>query len=339
MGKEIEGYALPGNAERKSGMAMVYVARPSSQGPWIRFNVFAENAGIDSLEAGYTLARQHLWFNINPGRHRLLTVAENTGEVDMDFKADSTYFFRQDVTPGFFMARNRLEETDSIEGTWNVMRTRPGTRLRTEMVVTDTTLRYAKPERNATGFELLADFRTGGMTGGPQRQSGLVSDNGDKASIGKTGFGIAMRFFFLEQLGLSAETGALFGSASAKDTKAMSYMNEWSSNLGLIVVPYTQPTGFGFLRYALSGGMNYTRLALADEYIDFVTSTNPVFFYPEPATGFGWYLGPEFDLVQKRGLLIQIGARFLQENPQYPRGTKAFAGSEILGSLGLGYKF
>jgi hypothetical protein len=337
--KEIEGFDLPGAKDNQPGMAAVYVSRPSSVGGLVRFNVFAENADIDSLEAGYNKAGQHIWFSINPGRHRLLSVAENVAEVELDFKADSTYFFRQDPGPGFLMARNDLVTTDSVEGKYLVKTTKPGTMLRGRLVV-DEKLRLEAHPMSGRGLRAYADIRFGGMTGGLQAESGLESEKGDEAKINKGGFGIALRYYFIDRVALHFGTGALWGSATAPGTKAMDYTKQWSTDVGLVVVPWQKAIGMGLMQLGMAGGLQYTRLALAQEFVDFVEAGNPDFaFYDDAATGMGWYVGPEFEVVARRGFVFHIDGRFVQEYPEFPKGTKAFSGSELLFGAGIGYRF
>jgi hypothetical protein len=119
----------------------------------------------------------------------------------------------------------------------------------------------------------------------------------------------------------------------------MSYTRAWSSDLGLVAVPWQSTKGAGLMQFALSGGLNYTRLVFADEYQDFIESTQPFIFNDDAASGFGWYAGPEFQYIVKNGFIMHFDVRFIQENPEFPQGTQAFAGSEVLGGFGIGYKF
>jgi len=125
--REAEGFQLPGQSDKEAGKAMVYVVRPSSVGALIRFNVFVDNTKEDTLEAGFTRGGQHFWFNIGPSPRKLLSVAENTAEIEIDFKADSIYFVRQDASMGFVMARNKLVQIDEVEGKYSLKKTELGT--------------------------------------------------------------------------------------------------------------------------------------------------------------------------------------------------------------------
>jgi hypothetical protein len=125
--KESEGFQLPGDADKVPGKAMVYVVRPSAVGTLVRFNVFVDNTKEDSLEAGFNRGAQHFWFTVAPGPHKLLSVAENTADMEIDFKADSVYYVRQDAKMGIVMARNNLVQIDEVEGKYNLKKTKLGT--------------------------------------------------------------------------------------------------------------------------------------------------------------------------------------------------------------------
>ncbi|HKP94225.1 MAG TPA: hypothetical protein VJ385_00575 [Fibrobacteria bacterium] len=336
--KETEGFVLPGAKARIPGMATVYVARPSRYASRVSFNVFAENTRIDTLEAGSNKAGQHIWFSLNPGRHRLFSVAENTAMVELDFQADSTYFFRQDVTAGFIMARNHLSETDSLEGKYNVKITEPGTMLRTKLVATEK-MRNGGRSTRSQGLHVLADFRIGSVTGGLQKRSGLVNDDGDKANVEKIGFTIALRYFFFDRMGIHVGTGGLWGRATASGTEPMGYTNAWSTDLGFVAVPWQMEAGKGVLQLGVAAGLDYTRLAFAEEYKDFVESQQDFRFNDDAGSGIGWYAGPELQWLMGNGFLARCDARFMQENPRFPKGSRDFDGSEILIGFGLGFRF
>jgi hypothetical protein len=335
---DIEGFELPGAKNRVPGMAMVYIARPSFWGGMHPFEVFVGNPYIDSLEAGYNDNNQHFWFSLNPGKHRILSVAENTSNLELDFKADSTYFFIQHTSMGFLNPRNKLEEMDSIEGAYRIKHTSLGTAIQEKISVIESP-QLRSHTLPVQGLEALWGAKIGGVTGGVQMDPGLINENGVMASTLKMGFDIGLRYFFTDHLAVHLESGGVWGSAVAVGTKNMDYSKEWSSNLGLVLVPYNQFVGFGFIRYAVSGGLNYTRFTLADPYKNFVESHSNLVFYNDAATGFGWYIGPEFEIVTKIGIIYQIGGQVLQQYPHYPKGDRAFSSTSVLGSFTLGYRY
>jgi hypothetical protein len=336
--KETEGFELPGSREKRPGTATVYVARPSLVGKWAPFHIFAENARIDSLEVGSTRGAEHIWFAINPGKHRLISVAENTAIAETDFQADSTYFFRQDARPGFFMARNELMPTDSLEGKYNVKITQPGKSLKRELAVSQA-MRSGGSHISARGLHVSVAFDFGGVTGGLQSRSGLVNDNGDKATTDKVGVDLDLRYYIWDRLAIEARTGGLWGHANAPKTKPMDFTNAWSSDWGLVGVPWQTESGLGLLQFGLAAGFNYTRLALAKEFKDFVSASGAFVFNNDAATGIGWYAGPDFRILMKNGFLIHSDLRYIKEKPRFPKGEADFDADEIIAGIGLGYKF
>jgi hypothetical protein len=75
--RETEGFSLP--ASPRPGKAMIYVVRPSGTGALIRFNVFVENPGIESQEAGFTRGGQNLYFETGAGYRQIFSVLESPG--------------------------------------------------------------------------------------------------------------------------------------------------------------------------------------------------------------------------------------------------------------------
>jgi hypothetical protein len=191
----------------------------------------------------------------------------------------------------------------------------------------------------STGFQVTARVDVGGVLGGPQKRSGLVSEKGDAASTSKVGFSFGVRYYPLSFLGFEAETGGMYGSATAPNTKSMNFTNAWSSNFGLSLIPWQRLIIRARLQAVLSGGLNYTRLALSNDYKAFVEQNNPVVLTDDAATGLGWYAGGGLRILQKSGLLGEIGLRYSDEYPKFPLGDKAFSAQSLLLDLDLGYQF
>jgi hypothetical protein len=130
--KLIENYKLPASNAENPDMALVYVVRPAGVGTLVRFNVYVDDPGKDNLdenprEAGYTRGTQHIWFFVEPGEHTICSVAENRAELKLFAEAGKTYFIKQNVQMGAFVARNSVEFLDDVEGTYWVKETRLGT--------------------------------------------------------------------------------------------------------------------------------------------------------------------------------------------------------------------
>jgi hypothetical protein len=189
------------------------------------------------------------------------------------------------------------------------------------------------------GVQVQFRMDIGSVVDGAQRESGLVSEKGDTARTSKMGFYLGLRYYPLSFFGFEAETGGLFGSATAKDTKSMSFTRAWSSNLGVSLIPWQKKLLRSRLQAALSGGASYVRLAFADEYKDFVEQNTGVVFYDDAASGFGWYAGGAFRILSKTGYVSELGIHYSQEYPMFPKGTKAFTAANVFLDLSLGYAF
>ncbi|HSD36690.1 MAG TPA: DUF2846 domain-containing protein [Rhodocyclaceae bacterium] len=117
MKSQVAGFALPKLPE--SGKAIVYVVRPSGVGPLIRFNVFVDDQE-DASEMGYTRGSQYIYFNLKPGKHKILSKAENWAEAEVDAKAGDIIFIQQDASMGFLMARNSVMSIPDYQGKYHV---------------------------------------------------------------------------------------------------------------------------------------------------------------------------------------------------------------------------
>ncbi|MDP3013238.1 MAG: DUF2846 domain-containing protein [Candidatus Subteraquimicrobiales bacterium] len=124
MALEVSGYNLPKQNEAES--ALIYVVRPSSLGALIRFNVFLDDKE-DNSEMGYNRGSQYIYFLVNPGKHTILSKAENWAEISVDVKAGETVFLKQNPSIGIIMARNSLELIQEVEGKYHVKNTSLGT--------------------------------------------------------------------------------------------------------------------------------------------------------------------------------------------------------------------
>lgn len=192
---------------------------------------------------------------------------------------------------------------------------------------------------HATGTQVLLRLNLGRAVSGIQSESGLVNDKGDEAKTNKVAFYLGARYFPVALIGLELETGYMRGSASAPDSKAMDLTDAWSTNLGVSLVPWQLPSFNGLLQAALSGGLNFTRLTLAEEFREFESDFFGFTLTEEAATGFGWYGGADLRFIDRSGFLLEGGVRYSQEFPKFPKGEKAFSGSNILFDIAFGYCF
>lgn len=128
MKKAITNYKLPN--ESKANEAVIYVLRPDNMGSMVRFNI---HIGLDDHEAneiGWTRGYQRLVFYLPEGEHRILSVAENTAEMDIKVKAGEKVFLRQNPHFGLLFARNSLHRIDELEGTYWYMKMKDGEQRR-----------------------------------------------------------------------------------------------------------------------------------------------------------------------------------------------------------------
>lgn len=124
MKSAIQNYKLPNEAQK--GEATIYVLRPDSIGGLVRFNIHVGHDDNDENEIGWTRGNQKLLFYLPAGKHRILSVAENTYEIDLEVKAGEKIFLRQNPHIGFIFARNSLHKSEKIEGTYWFMKLEDG---------------------------------------------------------------------------------------------------------------------------------------------------------------------------------------------------------------------
>jgi hypothetical protein len=113
------------------GKAMVYVVRPSSLGGLIRFNVFVGDQEAQS-EMGYTRSSQYIYFQVNPGDHKIYSKAENWAEAQISAKAGDIIYIQQEPSMGVIMARNSIAKVEEFQGKYYVKTLTPGTIIKTE---------------------------------------------------------------------------------------------------------------------------------------------------------------------------------------------------------------
>lgn len=99
--------------------AAVYIVRPGGTGTDIKFNVFLDNRDKKS-EMGYTKGSQYIYFNVSPGKHTIYSKAENWAIIDINAHAGDVVFLKQNPKFGWIMARNSMENIDSVEGKYYV---------------------------------------------------------------------------------------------------------------------------------------------------------------------------------------------------------------------------
>lgn len=97
------------------GKAIVYVLRPSSQAMLIRFNVFVDDQK-DSSEVGYTRSGQYIYFNLQPGQHKIYSKAEEWAETTLSVREGDIVFLRQEPAQGAYSSVNTIDRVPDDEG-------------------------------------------------------------------------------------------------------------------------------------------------------------------------------------------------------------------------------
>lgn len=140
--KAIGDYKLPNEA--KTNEAVIYVLRPDHMGSLVRFNIHIGLDDHDENEIGWTRGYQRLAFYLPAGKHKILSVAENTAEMDIEVKPGEKVFLRQNPHFGFLFARNSLHRIDETEGTYWFMKMKDGKYKRKRLKVEDKVLSSVK---------------------------------------------------------------------------------------------------------------------------------------------------------------------------------------------------
>lgn len=117
MKKATENYSLPKTAHNEK--ALIYVVRPSGLGTLVRFNVYLDDKE-DSSEMGYNRGGQYIHFYTTPGPHKILSLAENWAEVNINPKAGEILFIKQNPELGIIMSRNNIHAIEELEGKYHV---------------------------------------------------------------------------------------------------------------------------------------------------------------------------------------------------------------------------
>ncbi|MBN3815104.1 DUF2846 domain-containing protein [Paraburkholderia sp. Se-20369] len=91
--------------------AAIYVYRNESMGGAVKMPVT-----LDGKILGDTAAKTYLYSEVEPGRHQLVSKAENDSTLDVDTVAGKIYYVWQEVKMGIMYARNKLQLVDDATG-------------------------------------------------------------------------------------------------------------------------------------------------------------------------------------------------------------------------------
>jgi hypothetical protein len=114
------------------GKAVVYVIRPSNAFKQDSFKVYIDDKHRKS-EIGYTKGLQYIYFNIEPGRHTILSKAENWAEKVINVQAGEIIYIQQVPKRGTMTARNSLYAPFDYQGKYYVKMLELGTIIRKDV--------------------------------------------------------------------------------------------------------------------------------------------------------------------------------------------------------------
>ena len=102
-----------------ANMAGVYVYRNEFMGGAVYMDI-----SIDGQSVGGTHAKTYLYRELSPGKHTIMSKAENTDTLDVDLKPGTLSFVWQEVKMGIMFARTKLHLVKLEEGKKGVLETK-----------------------------------------------------------------------------------------------------------------------------------------------------------------------------------------------------------------------
>ncbi|MEI8210277.1 MAG: DUF2846 domain-containing protein [Methylococcales bacterium] len=99
--------------------AGVFIYRNESIGAAIKMDVT-----LDGVPIGQTAAKTYLYKEIVPGKHTIVSKAENDSALDIDAKPGALVYIWQEVKMGLLYARTKLNLVDEVEGKKGVNETK-----------------------------------------------------------------------------------------------------------------------------------------------------------------------------------------------------------------------
>jgi hypothetical protein len=91
--------------------AALYVYRNENFGGAVKMTVL-----LDGRLLGDTASKTYLYTEITPGKHQLVSKAENDSILDFTAVTGKIYYVWQEVKMGFFFARSQLQSVDEKTG-------------------------------------------------------------------------------------------------------------------------------------------------------------------------------------------------------------------------------
>jgi Protein of unknown function (DUF2846) len=118
MGDPIQDAALK-TFKVPADKAGIYVYRNETLGAAVKIDVI-----IDGQNIGETATNTYFYREVTPGKHSVVSKAENTDSVEVDLKPGTLAFIWQEVKMGLLFARTKLHVVSEQEGRKGVMETK-----------------------------------------------------------------------------------------------------------------------------------------------------------------------------------------------------------------------
>ena len=100
-------------APNKSG---IYIYRNESMGAAVSMDLF-----INGKPLGQTAAKTYAYVEVDPGKHKILSKAENEELLELDTLAGKLYYVWQEVKMGMWQAGSALQLMDQLKGRDEIM--------------------------------------------------------------------------------------------------------------------------------------------------------------------------------------------------------------------------
>lgn len=91
--------------------AYLYVYRNETMGFLYKMDVIVDNQLL-----GSNGAKNYMWIDLQPGLHKISSVAENTSVVEINVKPGKNYYVWQEVKMGIMSARTNVQQVDEATG-------------------------------------------------------------------------------------------------------------------------------------------------------------------------------------------------------------------------------
>lgn len=113
MKDNVADFELPHTPEE--GKALIYIARPSSYGGLMRFNIYLDGQENENI-VGHTKGKKYICLSVEAGSHEIFSKAENWAQLPLILVEGDILYLQQNVQMGFFSARNSLNIVPEYQG-------------------------------------------------------------------------------------------------------------------------------------------------------------------------------------------------------------------------------